>query len=593
MRVCDIVASFLEKQAKVKDIFMVSGGGLLFLTDGLLKNKNLNKICCHHEQAASMSAVAYAKYKQDFGCVYLTTGCGGTNAMTALLHAWQDNTPCIFISGQCKRIETLRIKKTPIRQIGVQEADIISLVEPITKYSVMIDEPKDILFHLEKALYMAKEGRPGPVWLDIPSDVQGYAIDNESSLRHFYANQNDCVSVSIDDIKYLQNEIQKAKRPIIIAGQGIRLSHSIQEFYDFIHKYQIPIVSSRMGFDAMPTEDDLYIGRIGTKGTRAGNFAIQNADLIVAMGSRLSVSSTGHEYDLFAPKAKIIAIDIDKHEHTKNTIKIDKVINANIKEALKQLSLNISTNKKWLDYCFNIKKKYPLCLPEYYNDDSNGINLYVFMEELSKKLKKDSVVVTDAGSAVYVPAQSLKTTTMEQRYITSGAQAEMGFTLPGAIGVCFAKNKSECLAITGDGSLQMNIQELQTLVYYNLPIKLFVWNNDGYLSIRSSQDKLFDGNLIGTDSSNGVSFPDLEKIAYAYGIKYIKIDKIADLPEKLDIILAEKNSVIVDVISIKNQLIAPAVSSKKMPDGTFVSQPLENMYPFLPEDEVKENMIND
>lgn len=593
MRVCDIVASFLEKQAGIKDIFMVSGGGLLFLTDGLQNNKNLNKICCHHEQAAAMSAVAYAKYKQDYGCVYVTTGCGGTNAMTALLHAWQDNTPCIFISGQCKRVETLRIKKTPIRQIGVQEADIISLVEPITKYAVMIDEPKDILFHLEKALYMAKEGRAGPVWLDIPSDVQGYVIDDESQLRHFYANQDKHSGISSNDLKYLQNAITKAKRPVIIAGGGIRLSHSTKEFYDFIHKYKIPIVASRMGFDVMPTSDDLYIGRIGTKGTRAGNFVVQNADLVVAMGSRLSVSSTGHEYDLFAPKAKIIAIDIDKHEHTKNTIKIDKVINADIKEVLQKLTLNATADKKWLEYCSNIKKKYPVCVQEYYNDDTNGINLYVFVEELSKKLKKDAVVVTDAGSAVYVPAQGLKTTTMEQRYITSGAQAEMGFTLPGAIGVCFAKNKGECLAITGDGSLQMNIQELQTLVYYNLPIKLFVWNNDGYLSIRASQSKLFDNNLIGTDSSNGVSFPNLEKIAYAYGIKYIKIDKIADLPQKLDMVFAEKKPVIVDIISIKNQLIAPAVSSKKMPDGTFISQPLENMYPFLPEDEIRANMIND
>lgn len=590
MRVCDIVASFLEKQAGIKDIFMVSGGGLLFLTDGLQKNKNLNKVCCHHEQAAAMSAVAYAKYKQDYGCVYVTTGCGGTNAMTALLHAWQDNTPCIFISGQCKRIETLRIKKTPIRQIGVQEADIISLVKPITKYAAMIDEPKDILFHLEKALYIAKNGRAGPVWLDIPSDVQGCVINDESTLKHFYTNQHS--SIASDDLKYLQNAITKAKRPVIIAGGGIRLSCSINEFYDFIHKYKIPIVTSRMGFDVMPTNDDLYIGRIGTKGTRAGNFVVQNADLIVAMGSRLSVSSTGHEYDLFAPKAKIIAIDIDKYEHTKNTIKIDKVINADIKEVLQKLTLNATANKKWLDYCFNIKNKYPVCLQEYYNDDSNGINLYVFIEELSKKLRRDSVVVTDAGSAVYAPAQGLKTTTMEQRYITSGAQAEMGFALPGAIGVCFAKNKSECLAITGDGSLQMNIQELQTLVYHNLPIKLFVWNNDGYLSIRASQSKLFDNNLIGTDSSNGVSFPNLEKISYAYGIKYIKIDKIADLPQKLDMIFAEKNPVIVDIISIKNQLIAPAVSSKKMPDGTFISQPLENMYPFLLEEEIKANMIN-
>lgn len=590
VRVCDYIADFVYKQG-VESVFMVSGGGLMFLTDGLACNKDLNVICCHHEQAVAMAAVSYAKYS-GFGCGYVTTGCGGTNAITGVLNAWQDNTACMFISGQCKRKETLRNVGLPIRQVGVQEADIVTIVDSITKYAVMINDPNDIAYHLEKAVYLAKNGRPGPVWIDVPMDVQSAQI-NEATLRHFdpselYAEK---VIATEREINGIVEDLKQAKRPIVLAGGGIRLAGAIDEFDKFVHKYNIPFVCSRMGTDVLPTEDRLNIGRIGNKGMRSANFALQNADYVLVLGSRLSVSSTGQEYEYFAREAKVVVVDIDKYEHAKNTVHIEQVINADVKDVLGKLVLPEQLNySEWADRCLAWRNKYPVCLPEYY-DDSEGINMYVFVEELSKVLKKDSVVIGDAGSAVYVPPQALKTTEKEQRYITSGGQAEMGFSLPAAIGVSIARNRGEVLAITGDGSLQMNIQELQTLKHYQLPVKLFVWNNDGYLSIRATQNKFFDGRFIGTDKTSGVSFPDLEKLAYAYDLKYIKIASVGDINDKLLEVLAYDEPVVCEVMSIRDQSIAPTVSSKQNKEGKMISMPIEDMAPFLNREEFLSNMI--
>ena len=590
MRVCDLIAKFLEEH-DVNDIFMVSGGGLMFLTDGLACNPNLNVTCCHHEQAVAMSTVGYSKYGK-MACGYVTTGCGGTNAVTGVLNAWQDNTPCMFISGQVKLKETIRGRKLAIRQLGVQEADIIKIIESITKYSVMITDAEETLYHLEKAFYLATTGRPGPVWIDVPMDIQSAEID-ETKLKHFDVNElnEDKKEITNEELQSIITDLKNAKRPIIIAGQGIRLSGSIDKFDELIHKHNIPFVCSRMGTDVLPTEDKLNIGRIGNKGMRSANFAVQNADFVLSLGSRLSVSSTGQEYDYFVRDAKLTVVDIDRTEHEKDTIKIDELIVADLKDVFEKLTLDEDIDyNEWAETCYNWKEKYPICLDEYY-DDSEGINLYVFIEELSKYLKDDCSIIGDAGSAVYVPPQGLKTKTKEQRYITSGAQAEMGFTLPASVGVAIASEK-DVYAITGDGSLQMNIQELQTLVHYNLPVKLFVWNNDGYLSIRATQNKFFNGRFIGTDKNSGVSFPDLERISAAYGIKYKKIDKIEDFEKVMNEVNEFNGPVLIEVICIPNQPIIPTVSSKKLDDGTLVSSPIEDMFPFLPRDEFKENMIN-
>jgi len=598
IRVADYIADYIYKLG-VREVFMFVGGGMMFLSDGVAKHPKLKSVHHHHEQAAAMAGVSYAKYNGNLGVIFVTTGCGGTNTITGLLGAWQDSVPSLFISGQTKRKETIRNSKVKLRQFGVQEADIISIVEPLTKYAVMINDPQKIAHHLEKAVYLAKSGRPGPVWLDIPLDVQATTVDEES-LTHFSDKE---ITKGYKEIP-TQGEIEevlglfkKAERPIIIAGQGIRLAKAIKYFKSVIEKNHIPFVVSRLGIDLLPSTHPLYIGRIGNKGDRAGNFAVQNADLIISIGSRLSVSSTGHEYQNFAREAKIVVIDIDPEEHKKNTVKIDLFINADAKYFLKILdSIDISTfsfrspyNEKWVEICQHWKQKWPVNLPKYKNE-KGGINSYHFIDCLSKKMKSDSVVVADAGSVFYVVSQGVKLKE-NQRYITSGGQAEMGYTLPACIGISFAKGKKEVLGMTGDGSFQLNVQELQTIQYYDLPIKIFVWNNNGYLAIRITQSKFFEKRFIGTDQTCGVSFPSIEKIAKAYGLKYFKISENEKLEKDLKKVLNYPKAAVCEVVCLRNQEIVPSVSSFKKEDGTMVSRPLEDMYPFLDRKEFRSNMI--
>lgn len=583
-RVCDFVAQYISEHG-AKKIFMVAGGGLLFLTDGLINCKSLEVVCCHHEQAAAMAAVGHARYS-GFGCAYVTTGCGGTNAITGVLNAWQDNIPCLFISGQCKRKETVRYRGLPIRQLGVQEADIISIVQSITKYAVMLDDPQKVRYELEKAIFLAQEGRPGPVWLDIPLDIQSAWVEMDQ-LLHFIP---PAPPERDTDLSELKADLAKAERPIVIAGGGIRLSGTREAFRKFVEKNNIPFVCSRMGTDVLPTLHPLNIGRIGNKGMRSANFALQNADLVLVLGSRLSVSSTGQEYRYFARAAKVFVVDIDAEEHKKNTVHVERLYHMDLRRFFLDIQdMPLIDPKPWVEKCTYWREKYPACLPEYYT--SELINVYVFIEELSKQLLPDSVIVSDTGSTIYVPPQALKTSHPGQRYITSGAQAEMGFALPAAVGVSIAGNQREVFAITGDGGLQMNIQELQTLKHYDLPVKLFVWNNNGYLSIRASQNKLFNGRKIGTDSSNGVSFPNLEKIAWAYDLKYVCIPNTESLPDKLREVLDYDGPVVCEVMCIPDQPIVPAVESRIREDGTLVSCPLEDMSPFLPRDEFFAEMV--
>lgn len=591
MRVADYIAHYIYKLG-VHHVFMISGGGMMFLSDGIALHPKLKAICTHHEQAAAMAAVSYAKYNGNLGVAYLTTGCGGTNAITGVLNGWQDSIPCLFISGQSKRKQTIQNSGLALRQFGVQEADIISIVQSITKYAVMVNDPQEIAYHLDKAVYLAKSGRPGPVWLDIPMDVQSAIID-ERKLKRFKPPKEERgykESPTQEDVKRVKNALLKAKRPVIIAGQGIRLSHAIREFRSFIEKNQIPVVVSRLGFGLLPTEHPLYVGCIGNKGTRAGNFAVQNADLVIAIGSRLSVSTTGHEYSIFAREAKVIVVDIDPIEHKKNTIRIDLFINADAKKFLQKIS-SAKTNRLegWTKKCQEWKQQYPVCLPAY-EKSKGGINLYYFVNQLSKKLKSDSVVVGDAGSAVYVPPQCLQIED-GQRYITSGGQAEMGYTIPACIGISVARGSEEVIGITGDGSFQLNIQELQTILHNNLPLKIFVWNNDGYLSIRATQEKFFEKRFIGTDKTSGVSFPELKKIASAYGIKYFKAASNKKLSEVIEKVLNYPKAVICEVICVRDQEIIPSVSAFTKEDGTIVSKPLEDMYPFLDREEFKKQML--
>ncbi len=585
IKLSDYIIKFLEDNG-VQDVFMLTGGSCMHLVDSFGKSKKIKYLCAHHEQSCAMAAEAYAKFKNDLGVVLVTSGPGVTNALTGVTGAFQDSVPCLFISGQAKRRQTVfNEKEAKLRQFGIQEVNVIPIVESICKFSVMVNEPEKIRYYLQKALYLAKNGRPGPVWLDIPLDVQSANID-EAHLQEFNVSEleeNYKTEATAAELLSAANLLKKAERPVVIAGHGIRLADACAEFVEFVEKFNLPVVTPIMGIDVIPTSHRNYTGRIGIKGTRPGNFAMQNADLILSIGSRLAVPVVGHEYKLFAREAKVIVVDIDPQEHKKKTIHIDKFIQADAGSFIEGLRRclgkeKVSAPKAWLDKCLAWKRKYPVCLPEY-KKASGEINLYYLVEAINKKVKTATPVISDAGSVFYAVSQGVNIN-QGQRYITSGALATMGFSLPASIGVCVANNKKSVIAITGDGSFQLNIQELQTIVHYKLPVKIFVINNNGYLSIRQTQARFFGSHFVGEGARSGVSFPDIQKIARAYGIKYIKLT-CSNLTKGLSQALDNDAAVICEVISPENQLIIPTNTAEIGPSGVMTSKPLEDMYPFL------------
>lgn len=596
IKLADYVFKFLELH-KVNHVFMLSGGSSMHLDDALGKSKKVKYIPCHHEQACAMAAEAYSKYTGKIGVVLVTSGPGATNTITGVTGAFVDSNPCLIISGQAKLKQTVyNCSTAQLRQFGVQEINIIPIVESITKYAVTVTEPKKIRYHLEKALYLAETGRPGPVWIDIPLDIQTAYIDenelykfDKSELEEGY-NTNPVEK----EVEYVLELIQKSSRPVVIAGHGIRLSRATDELLDFVLRFKIPVVTPFLGIDVIHSDSENYIGRTGTKGTRAGNFAMQNADLIISIGSRLSVSTIGHEYNLFAREAIKVVVDIDPNEHKKGTIKIDKFINSDAKMFINSLmdiskDINIKTFDLWLEKCNGWKNKYPVCLPEY-AQIKEGVSYYYFVDRLTRKLNSDTSIISDAGSSFYVVSQAIHVK-KNQRYITSGGLATMGFNLPAAIGVSFGDEKKNVVTITGEGSFQQNIQELQTIKHFNLPIKIFVVCNKGYYSIRQTQKKYFNSNFVGEGIESGVSFPDSEKIALAYGIKYYKITNNDDLDKTLEEVMECNGPVICEVNSLEDQAIIPTVSSAINKNGIMVSKPLEDMFPFLDRDEFKKEMI--
>jgi len=591
MKLSDYVFSFVEKLG-VTDVFAVSGGGAMHLVNSLGTNKNLSYIATHHEQAAAMASEAYARISGKIGVALVTSGPGGTNTITGVCGAWVDSIPTLFISGQVTS-DTL-IGNTGLRQFGIQESNIVSLVEPITKYAITIYDATKIKFHLQKAVYEATTGRPGPVWLDIPLDIQSKLIDPdklESFIPNITNEIHDTLKIQVSKtIELLKN----AKRPVLISGYGIRLSKSETEYSTLVEKLQIPIISSWTTSDLLPYDHELYIGRSGIMGDRAGNFTVQNSDLLLIIGSRMSIPQVGHKYNTFAREAIKIMVDIDNKELKKPSIKIDLPIQADAKEFINEMmfQLNDQNTKievsKWIQICNYWKSKYPIVLPEY-SKLTDKVNSFYFVDVLSKKLDKHAVVVTDMGTSFTCTMQTFKTK-KGQRFFTSSGHASMGFGLPGAIGACFANNKKKTICISGDGGLQMNIQELQTLVHYNLPIILFVLNNNGYLTIKLMQQNHF-GKYVGSDKNSGVSCPDIIKVANAYGIKTERITNNNELLSKIDSILAEPGPFVCEIMMPEKQSLIPKVSSSRNPDGSFESRPLEDLYPFLSREEFLENMI--
>tara|TARA_S200002703_G_scaffold38546_2_gene33887 strand:- start:494 stop:2290 length:1797 start_codon:yes stop_codon:yes gene_type:complete len=585
IRVADYITNKISDMG-VEHIFTITGGGAMFLNDAVLRNPKLSAVCGHHEQASAMSAVGYAKYSGKLGVVMPTTGCGCTNTITGLLDGWQDNVPMMFVSGQINSYQTMDNYDTPLRQIGVQEADVIDIVKSITKYAVLVKDPKTIRYHVERAIHEAFSGRPGPVWLDIPLDVQSAMIDPNE--LEGYEIPDTSTKVTLNDFQELLEHQSTSKRPVILAGNGIRLSGAKEEFISFIEKYNIPVVNTYLAADLLPTDHPLNIGRVGIKGNRAANFALQNSDLLITIGTRLGIPVTGYIYENFAREAKIVVVDIDENEHKKDTIKIDQFIHADAKYFLENAELEYVSDS-WSKTCLQWRDDWPVFLPEHM-DDTDGISFYGFMKVLSGCMGDDDIVVSDAGSAYYVSSQAVHLD-KNQRYITSGAQADMGFTLPASIGVSVARGGKPVIGIVGDGSFQLNMQEIQTMVHNKLPVKMFVWNNNGYLSIRTTQRKFFDDGFIGTDVNSGISFPDLSKISYAYGIKYVKVSEIDNLEDKINETMSHDGPVICEVMCKEWDEVLPTIGSKKLPDGKMFSRPLEDMYPFLTREEFLSKMI--
>jgi acetolactate synthase-1/2/3 large subunit len=590
IRVADYIVKFLVDKG-INNIFLLPGGASMFLNDAVALNKDMKYTAVHHEQTTAMAAEGFARYTGKLGVAMVTAGPGATNTITGVAGAFIDSVPIMVISGQSKTKQTVRnsgIKN--FRQMGAQEVDIIPIVEPITKYSVMVADPKSIKYHLEKAYKTAMEGRKGPVWLDIPIDIQSSLID-ENSLEGYTEGKHENVN-NLNDIKNVYNLIMNSKRPVILAGNGIRSSNSLDVFYKLIDKLNIPVVTTRLSMDVLPEDDRLYTGRVGIRGNRAGNFAMQNCDLLISLGSRMCIPVTGYDYDEFAREAKVVMVDIDDAELNKNTVKIDCPIKMDLNKFIKGL-LQVSedrtnSNNQWVEKCSYWKEKYPTCLNEYWNE-KDFINSYCLVDKISENLNDGDVILSDAGSAVDVAYHAIKIKS-NQRVLLSGGLASMGHSLPASIGVA-VNNSNRTICVTGDGSLQMNIQELAVLGCNKLNTKVFILNNSGYLTIRGAQYNHFEGRLIGEGPKSGLGFPDFELIAKAYGLKYVRINVNSELDEKVKEVLDAEGPVLCDVNIFERQLTAPKQSSKAMPDGRVVSAPLEDMAPFLDRDEFFNEMI--
>ena len=597
MRVADYIAQSLVRYG-VHDIFMVTGGGAMHLNDAFGRCEGLRYICCHHEQACAMAAEGYARVTGDIGVLNVTTGPGGINALNGVFGAWTDSIPMLVISGQVKR-ETALYKWGLIgklRQLGDQEADIISMVKGITKYAVTIDDPQSVRYHLERAIHLAKNCRPGPCWIDVPVDVQGSSINAEDMKG--YDPQQDAIPPSRDTLpslcKIVLDKIVKAQRPVIMAGTGIRASGSVEVFRRIIDRLGVPVTTA-WTHDLLASDHALFCGRPGTIGDRAGNFTVQNSDLLLILGSRLNIRQVSYNWKDFARNAFKIQVDVDTAELQKPTVKPDLPIQCDVRvfletceRQLDALPIDTARHAQWLAWCQERRRKYPAYNAQKHLSKQGAINPYHFMHILFKELADDDIVVCANATATIVAFQVAELKAGQRLFSNSGA-ASMGYDLPAAIGAAVARGGKRVVCLAGDGSLQMNIQELQTLVHHRWPIKLFVLNNNGYLSIRQTQSSFF-GLGVGADPTSGVSFPDFVKIAEAYGLHARRIAK-PDFSEDIRSVLASCSPEVCEVMLDPTQGFEPKLSSRKLPDGRMVSSPLEDMFPFLDRDELLTNML--
>ena len=580
-RIADIVADGLAEYG-ITDVFCLVGGGAMFLNDAFGHHPNLHVTYMQHEQACSMAAEGYVRCCGKMAAVNVTTGPGGTNAITGVLGAFQDNYPMIVITGQVRYPTTADSTGLPLRFMGEQEHDIITTVKNLTKYAVMIRKPEDVLYEVEKALYLAEEGRPGPTWVDIPMDIQSMVIETES-LRHFEKPEK-----SFNwDRKIFFAEIEKAERPVILTGSALRSTGYTEKFRTLAEKLGIPVLAATYNGDLFPNSHPNYYGNFGIIGGRAGNLMMQNADLVIGMGCRMAFRQIGFNYEQFSPNSRRLVIDVDENELKKPTLRIDVPICADLRDVIDDLLAcevlpDLSGKDKWLQYCHELRVRYPMYQEKFDQEVPGQVNPYYFAHELKNFMKEDSVIVL-GNSTIAAHILQLGVETDDQRIINNMNLGSMGYDLPAVIGAAIAK-KDDVTLVTGDGSLMLNLQELQTVSALQLPIKIFISCNGGYRGIVRSQSNMFN-HYIGCTSDTGLTMPDFSKVAVAFDIPYYKVNEQSELDHVLEKVYSQPGPVICEWPQDPDQTIEPRVMNRKSEDGCIISTPIDDLAPFLPREE--------
>ncbi len=601
-RLADYIADFLISHG-VTDAFSVVGGGAMHLNDALGHKEGLHVTYNHHEQACAMAAEAYARLENRIAAVCVTTGPGGTNALTGVVGGWLDSIPMFIISGQVRYDTTARYAMRftdgfPLRAVGDQEFDVVKSVEAMTKYAVMLEEPTDIRYCMEKAWHLATTGRPGPVWVDVPVNYQGMYIETDS-LKGYDPAEDDAQlppPVEAELIDAVLKKIKNAKRPVFHAGYGIRLSGAYPAFRSVLEKLNIPIVTYWNAVDLIEDDHPLYCGRAGNMGDRPGNWAIQNADLILAVGTRISIRQVGYNWKTWARAAEVIMVDIDPAELKKPTLHVELPVWADAKDFLEKLDAAavgpVNTGAGWVETCQRWKRDCPVVLPRHWEENGETANVYAFIRYLSSSLPENSLTAVSNGACCVVGNQAYAIQ-RGSRMANNSAIASMGYGLPAAIGTCIGGGRRTTICLEGDGSIMMNLQELQTILTNRLPIKIFLINNSGYHSIRITQTNLFSEHTkvgIGPDSGD-ISFPEFRRIAEAFGYPYLCAHSNAEMKQAVDKALAMDGAVFCEIFTDTKQVWEPKSSTKRLPDGTLISPPLEDLAPFLPREELEANMF--
>lgn len=588
VKISDVIAEFLVEK-DMRHVFGIIGAGNAHVFDSIGSHQDLEMVCVHHEQAATMAMQTYYRTSGRITAAVLTTGGGSTNGFTGVVSAWADSIPGMVISGN----ENSRFTRAdnPLRMWGIQGYDSSASVEKVTKYAARVSDPAEVLYELEKAYHIAATGRPGPVWLDVPMDIQAARIERDA-LRRFVADVPGAVPPG-DEVAQIMALVAAAERPVLWLGNGIRLAGAADRVPSLVERFGIPTLVSWAGIDLIDSDHPLVFGRAGTYGQRAANLVVQNADLVIAIGTRLAVPQMGYVLDEFARAAKIVVVDIDPAEIAKidDRVTLPIVADAGVTiDAMLAHDAPIERKADWVARCEGYRQAYPWIGPEH-DDTAPFINSYRVLDRLAGQMKPDQVVVTDMGTALLSGHQAMRFA-QGQRLMTSTGLGEMGYGLPGAIGASFARDRGEVMCLNCDGGMMMNLQELQTMVHHELPIKLFIFNNDGYLMIKHTQNNLFSGRQVSVDRKSGVSCPDFSALATAFGIPAFQIRTWDDFDAVIPQVQAASGPVICEVFMDPQQMFLPKLSLAIRPDGSIVSPPLEDLSPLLPRAELAAAMVD-